>query len=223
VAWIESHQAVGHHPKTIRFAELLHVNLPTAVGHLHYFWWWALDFAPNGEIPTTASVVARACEWRGNPERFVQALVSAGFVEVRGSALVIHDWLDYAGRLVDRRAANRERQRKHRHAENGVTSRVTDEAGHAENRVTSRVSHALVTGLPTGPTGDFVPLTNQPDQPNPPVAPPSDQPNGGEIDFTTRARPESKPLTDACCPDFARTGSEHWAYCPNATHVEIAG
>jgi hypothetical protein len=216
MAWIESHQAVGHHPKTIRFAELLHVNLPTAVGHLHYFWWWALDFAPSGDIPTTPTVVARACEWRGQPQRFVDALVSAGFVELRGDSLTIHDWLDYAGRLVEKRAANRERQRRHRNAENDVTSRVTN---------------ALVTGLPTGPTnqptGDsyLVSPTNQPtepDQPNPPNppfapsevgdAPPNGAPNGSSIEFVTK-RSASQA---ACCPNFAATGSEHWQFCPNA-------
>lgn len=220
MAWIESHQTVGHHPKTIRFAELLRISLPTAVGHLHYFWWWALDFAPLGEIRTTASVVARACEWRGNAERFLQALVTAGFVEVEGDALTIHDWLDYAGRLVEKRAANRERQRRHRNGENGVTSRVTN---------------ALVTGLPTGPNQPDQPETrssspvptNQPDQPNPPN-PPSDQPKGGAP--PTGAMDEEMPRNTnghakvalACCPDFARTGAEHWQYCPNAQPVVTA-
>src|SRR5215471_2583384 len=76
--WIESHQMVGHHPKTIRLAELLRVSLPTAVGHVHYLWWWALDFAPTGAIRTSPTVLARACEWRGSAEKFVQALVAAG-------------------------------------------------------------------------------------------------------------------------------------------------
>jgi len=205
VAWIESHQAVGHHPKTIRFAELLKVSLPTAVGHLHYFWWWALDFAPSGEIRTTPTVLARACEWRGNPERFVQALVAAGFLEDAEDGVTIHDWLDYAGRLIEKRAANRDRQRKHRNAENGVTSRVTN---------------ALVTGLPTGPTnqptGDsyLVSSTNQPDQPLPPY-PPSEPSEGGRAPIGARTRTTAEE-TPACCPDFARTGAEHWTYCHNA-------
>lgn len=112
MAWIESHQTVGHHPKTILFAELLKVNLPTAVGHLHYFWWWALDFAPSGEIRTTPGVLAKACEWRGNAERFRDALLTAGFVEWCNDALVIHDWMDYAGKLIDQRALRRESNRK---------------------------------------------------------------------------------------------------------------
>src|SRR6266576_1165546 len=134
MAWIESHQALGRHPKTQQLATLLKVNLPTAIGHLHYFWWWSLDFAPTGSIPNpTPAIIAHAAEWKGDPERFWLAMIQAGFIDVNEEQVTIHDWLDYAGRLVEKRAANRERQRRHRNAPNGVTSRV---------------SHALVTGLP---------------------------------------------------------------------------
>jgi len=153
MAWIESHQAVGHHPKTIRFAELLRVNLPTAVGHLHYFWWWALDFAPQGEIRTTPTVLARACEWRGNADRFVQALVTAGFLEEREDRVVIHDWMDYAGRLFEKRAANAQRMQSAR-------------AKHVQRTNGARDAH--VQGLP---------LTNQPEPTvpdHPPYAPPTE-------------------------------------------------
>src|SRR5215471_2619461 len=103
--WIESHQQLGHHPKTIGLAELLHVSLPTAVGHLHYFWWWALEYAPSGEIRASPAVVAKACEWRGNPQRYVDALRQAGFLDAGPEGLVIHDWMDYAGRFADKRAS----------------------------------------------------------------------------------------------------------------------
>jgi len=129
VAWIESHQALGQHPKTIALADLLHVSLPTAVGHLQYFWWWALDFAPTGQIRTTPAVIARACLWRGNTDRFWQGLIMAGFMDVNEDVVTIHDWLDYAGRLVERRAANAERMRtaraKHVHRTSGTRAGAT--------------------------------------------------------------------------------------------------
>jgi hypothetical protein len=76
MAWIESHQAIGQHPKTIALAHQLGVSLPTAVGHLHYLWWWALDYAPDGELKRhSPSIIAHACQWRGKPERLLQALV----------------------------------------------------------------------------------------------------------------------------------------------------
>ena len=39
------------------------------------------------------------------------ALRTSGFVDADGR---LHDWGDYTGRLIDQRAANRERQRRRR-------------------------------------------------------------------------------------------------------------
>lgn len=133
MAWIESHQALGHHPKTIALAAALHCNLPCAVGYLHYLWWWALDYAPDGIVRMRAqSVVARACEWRGRPERFWDALIDTGFVEPLelDDLCRIHDWMDYAGRLVQQRAANAERMRNARAAHVRRTSGTRAGATH---------------------------------------------------------------------------------------------
>src|SRR5215471_14073720 len=116
MAWIESHQALGRHPKTIHLAELLKVRVPEAVGLLQFLWWWALDYAPNGLVTAgDKPVVARACLWHRKPDDFWGALLSAGFVEDAGTdVLKIHDWMDYAGRLIQRREANAERKRRAR-------------------------------------------------------------------------------------------------------------
>src|SRR5215471_21173433 len=108
MAWIESHQALGAHPKTIALAEHLHCSMPTAVGHLQYLWWWALDFAPSGQIRTTPPVIAHACYWRGNAQHFWQSLILAGFMDVDEDTVTIHDWFDYAGKLIEQRALRRE-------------------------------------------------------------------------------------------------------------------
>jgi hypothetical protein len=108
LAWIESHQALGHHPKTIRLAAELHVSLPTAVGHLHYLWWWALEYAPDGRLCAGSELmIARACQWHGKTGRFWSGLVSAGFVEADLAGYQIHDWYDFAGKLVEQRALRR--------------------------------------------------------------------------------------------------------------------
>src|SRR4029077_8480416 len=112
MAWIESHQAIGSHPKTIVLCELLKVRLPTAVGFLHYLWWWALDYAQDGRIGKFApKVIAHACHWTGKPDAFINGLTTAGFLEQTPVGLVIHDWQEYAGSLLDRRRADAERKR----------------------------------------------------------------------------------------------------------------
>jgi hypothetical protein len=190
MAWIESHQALGHHPKTVKLADELGVNILTAVGLIHFLWWWALDYAPDGVIKSADQrAAAKACLWTKKPEVFWAGLLVAGFVE--GSTenesddLVLHDWFDYAGRLIQKRAANVERVRRARHA-NGT---------HNE-----RVTNAYGTGLPTVPDQPY--LTNQPDQP--------DQPNPPYPPFA--------PSEEGACCQFAELtkGERHAKSCPNA-------
>ena len=50
MAWIESHQELRHHYKTKRLARELKVTVAAAIGHLHCLWWWAIDFAPDGDL-----------------------------------------------------------------------------------------------------------------------------------------------------------------------------
>lgn len=112
MAWIESHQEVGRHPKTKKLARLLGVSLPAAVGHLHYFWWWALDFAQEGTLEKYDGYdLADAMQWDGDPDQLVEALISAGYIDDTDDGLMIHDWRDYAGKLLERRAKDRARKR----------------------------------------------------------------------------------------------------------------
>ena len=120
MAWIESHQEVGEHPKTKKLARLLNISLVSAVGHLHFLWWWALDYAQDGDLTTIDPIdIAGGAKWDGDAEEFISALIKcggnkAGFLESNDGRIVIHDWIDYAGKLIDQREKNAERQRKHR-------------------------------------------------------------------------------------------------------------
>src|SRR5690606_39170704 len=118
MAWIESHQELGRHPKTRRLARILGISLPAAVGHLHYLWWWALDFAEDGDLSGYDRYeIAEAALWEGDPDGFVDALVHARFLDEQDDGgLVLHDWDEYAGRLIERRARDRERKRRERAA-----------------------------------------------------------------------------------------------------------
>lgn len=138
MAWIESHQSLGNHPKTIRLARELKVGVPTAIGYLHLLWWWALDYAPVGTLsPLRRDAATQACRWSKDPDRFWRALGSAGFVdELPDGTLAIHDWAEYAGRLVQRREIDAERKRVRR----------------TELRTSGEVSVDVRRTVPTGPT-----------------------------------------------------------------------
>lgn len=115
VAWIALHQAVWTHRKTYALAERLGLSETYAGAHIIRLWTWALDNATDdGGIGTSARVIAKAADWTGSAEEFLSALVACGWLDQVGDALAIHDWDEYAGKLVDRRRQDAERKRRSR-------------------------------------------------------------------------------------------------------------
>jgi hypothetical protein len=109
MAWIESHAGLREHPKTKRLCRLLHLSRREAVGLLHFLWWWALDYVPEGDLSLVSDDdIADAVDWKRDAGDLVAALTAAGFLDRERR---LHDWQDYAGRWIDRRAANAERMR----------------------------------------------------------------------------------------------------------------
>lgn len=115
IAWIESHQELARHPKTKRFARVLDISLPAAVGHLHFFWWWAMDYAQDGDLSRyDKHDIADACGWEDDAGKIFNALSESGFVDMDEQGMSIHDWFDYAGRLIEKKEQNKERKRRSR-------------------------------------------------------------------------------------------------------------
>lgn len=114
--WIESHQSLRDHPRKDQLAETLFAGMVTdevadcaAVGLLHHLWWWALDYAQDGDLsPFSDRQIAKACRYGGEPRLLVDALTAAGFLT---DDRHLHDWYDYAGRLLEKKAANAARSR----------------------------------------------------------------------------------------------------------------
>lgn len=115
MAWIESHQTLKEHPKTKRLARILSIPQPAVIGHLHCFWWWALDYAQEGDLSKyDEHDIADAAMWDGDAEQFLSAMVDAGYLDDEEGVYYIHDWMDYAGRLIERRQRDADRKRKER-------------------------------------------------------------------------------------------------------------
>jgi hypothetical protein len=121
--WIESHQSLARHPKTLRLARLLNTSAPAAIGHLHMLWWWCLEYADDGDVTGfEAGELAFAAMWEGDAATFIDALIGAGFIDVGGDGRRhVHDWEEYAGKVARRRKTNAERMRAARAQHVGAT------------------------------------------------------------------------------------------------------
>ena len=132
--WVESSIDIADHPKTLRLAELLGMDIQKTVGAIHLLWHFAMKFAwRDGDMEKFGEIaVARGSRWEGDPHKFIEALRQSGFLE----GLKIHDWLDCAGKIVNSRIYNEFRRKT---PSNGDKRRKTPSNG--DN-----------TSLPTQPT-----------------------------------------------------------------------
>lgn len=118
MAWIELHQSVYSHRKTLRLARLLSLDRWSVVGRISALWNWALDSAQDGVVPAEDSdFIADVMGWEGDPEELITALLSAGFLEWKeDNTYFIHDWWDFGGKMILARRADAERKRTERAA-----------------------------------------------------------------------------------------------------------
>lgn len=143
MAWIEVHDTLREHHKTYAFADSLKIPQYSAVGILVSLWTWAINNAPDGDLSKYAPpAIARACYWDKKPEKLIEALTECGWLS---EELSLHDWQDYAGRLIDRREANARRNREAReraNAERAKKSASRDVAKTKKPKVDQQVGDA---------------------------------------------------------------------------------
>lgn len=120
MAWVEAHQELRDHPKTKRAARILGITRPQMIGHMMCLWWWCLDYAQDGNLTDFDNAdIADAAEWEGEPDDFVNALLTcgpadrAGFL-VNDNGLHVNDWEEYGGKYITKRNQSRDRQRAYR-------------------------------------------------------------------------------------------------------------
>jgi len=98
MAWIESHQELIDHPKTLDLCSLTGWSKDKVIGKLHILWWWALKYAEDGDLSKYESNVSMSLIREDiEPEKMLQMLIQVKFINENG---LIHDWLDYAGRYL---------------------------------------------------------------------------------------------------------------------------
>lgn len=108
MAWIEAHQALFTHRKTMALADALDMDETAVAGHLIRFWTWAIDNAQDGNLDGVSDrAIAVGAGWKGDHRLFVAAMFEAGWLDADRT---IHDWWEYAGRLIERRRSEADRK-----------------------------------------------------------------------------------------------------------------
>lgn len=161
MAWIELHQSVWTHRKTLLLSDALGLNPIYAAAHISHLWTWALDNAPNGQLTgLPPRVIAAGAGWTGDPDQFMAAAIASGYLEWSGDTLMLHDWDDYAGRLIDRREQQRERMRAARSQRKDTPVKEKTASNKRSRNVSSTCDERAQLPYPT------VPNQTQPNQEN---------------------------------------------------------
>lgn len=116
--WIELHQEMPRHPKTLALAQALKISRREAVGLLIDLWTWGLNCADEtGHLRgITNEGIAMALDWSSRQAaKLVNALVDCGWIDGENGNYSLHDWADYTSRLSDKRKdAERKREARKR-------------------------------------------------------------------------------------------------------------
>lgn len=107
MAWIESHQKLYRHPKTMRLSELMVWEMDLAIGKLHRFWWWCVDYAEDGDLRKyNDTTLGQAVGLKDSEcKRFVDAMVRSGWLD-REPYFRLHNWWKHRGQFLQRKYRN---------------------------------------------------------------------------------------------------------------------
>lgn len=184
MSWIESHQALERHPKTLKLTTEMGWSVDAAIGKLHRFWWWCVDYAENGDLSKyNDQVIGGGVGLAGDEaKKFVDAMITAIWID-RSPYLRVHDWWTYIGRFLQVKYKN--------YPEKWMEIKALYNNG-KKNSPKNRFK------------GGFKPkLPNQPNIPNQPIY--------SEVDFALASLLKDKILTNNPKAQIKDGSLEKWA------------
>jgi len=98
MAWLKSHQELPNHPKLLDLSAAMNWDEDLALGKLHRFWYWCMDYAEDGDLRKhNDDRLARAVGLNGEAgKRFVKAMILSCWIDQK-PYFRVHDWWEYAG------------------------------------------------------------------------------------------------------------------------------
>ncbi|OMF09578.1 hypothetical protein BK129_01625 [Paenibacillus amylolyticus] len=116
--WIKSYVTTGEDPKTGKFCRRTGMNRPTAVGSLHLFWWWAVEFCKEGDITDIEPEdIADAMRFEGDCRVLFDALLESGYIEENEAGYEISGWKQIGGQIIQNREKDAVRKAEKREEE----------------------------------------------------------------------------------------------------------
>ena len=160
--WIELHQEMPRHPKTLDLAQALKLSRREAVGLLVDLWTWGLHCADEyGRLKgVTSEGIAMALDWPIRQSgKLVSALVACGWIDGEEKDYRLHDWPDYTSKLSEKRKdAERKREARKRIKEKDNPENVPGQSPDSPRKKAVNPRARITQPNPTQPN---------PTQPNP--------------------------------------------------------
>jgi hypothetical protein len=102
-------RSTPEHPKLLDLCARMKLRRWEAAGVLELIWHFTAKFAPQGDIGKYSDeAIAKAIDWNRDPERIVNALVEAKWLDrCECHRLTVHDWPEHADQTVARVLAKR--------------------------------------------------------------------------------------------------------------------
>lgn len=103
-----AHLSAFRHVKLKRLCSYLELSAPHALGHMEFLWAYVADCHFDGDISSlTDDDIELAAEWTGPKGVFISGAIKAGFIDRDETGTRIHDWEDWAPRMVKLRQQRR--------------------------------------------------------------------------------------------------------------------
>jgi hypothetical protein len=97
--WFKTYAGLQHHPKRYAFEGIAETKY--GLQYIVGLFCFTCNYAPDGDLTKfTAIQIARACEWEGDAELFMQALCKAGFLDKDDETCIVHDWSEIHQRFI---------------------------------------------------------------------------------------------------------------------------
>jgi len=165
MAWIESHQGIDRHPKTADLCKFMgwigddgSIDVDIAISKLHRLWWWCLEYAPDGCVSRhSADVYAGAVGLSADTgDKFIKALFDAKYLDkTKSGELLIHDWLEYAGRYL-RDTKYKRHPEKYKEIQQLYFTIVSRQSANSRPKVRRKSAVPNQPTIPTIPTNQTV-------------------------------------------------------------------